>query len=54
MNDEDRKYLRATEKMRPGLEIFNEMVKILINEQKEVTQLLTLADTSLLETFKTA
>jgi hypothetical protein len=53
MNDEDRKYLKAAERMRPSFEIFNRMVKILVNEKEEVDQLMTKANVSLLETYKT-
>jgi hypothetical protein len=53
MNDEDRKYLRETEKMRPGIEIFNNMVRILKNEQEEVARLLSIIDNNLLETYST-
>jgi hypothetical protein len=52
MNDEDRKYLRTLDRMRPSLEVFSRMVKILENEQKQTDQLLLAADTSLLETYE--
>lgn len=53
MNDEDRKYLKSVEKKRPSLEVFKRMVSILAQTQGKTDQLLTIADTSLLETFKT-
>jgi|WetSurMetagenome_2_1015567.scaffolds.fasta_scaffold1442732_2 hypothetical protein len=53
MNDEDRKYLERTEKVRPSSEIFNKMVQILKVEQEEIERLLTVADTHLLKTYKT-
>jgi len=53
MNNEDKKYLRATLKIRPSLEVFGKMTKILIAELEQVNQLLVVADTSLLKTFKT-
>lgn len=52
MNNEDRKYLRSTERMRPSFRIFERMVKILESVQAKANQLLTAADKSLLETFK--
>jgi hypothetical protein len=53
MNDEDRKYLREAERMRPSFEIFNKMVRILADEKEEVDQLMLKLNTSLLETYKT-
>jgi hypothetical protein len=52
MDNEDRKYLRAIEKARPGIEVFARMVQILKNEQRKVNELLTLVDTTLLESCK--
>ncbi len=53
MNDEDRKYLQSVRKMRPSLEIFSGMVRILENTHKHTDQLLNNLNKSLLETFKT-
>jgi hypothetical protein len=53
MNDEDRKYLEKTEKVRPSFEIFNRMVQMLKVEQEEINRLLTVADAHLLKTYKT-
>jgi hypothetical protein len=53
MNDEDRKYLRLAEKMRPGIEIFEKMVQILKSEHKEINILLATLNNTLLETHKT-
>lgn len=53
MNDEDRKYLRFLEKKRPSLEVFERMVQILTNTQRETEQLYITLNTSLLKTFKT-
>jgi hypothetical protein len=53
MNNEDRKYLRAIEKMSPGIETFEQMVRILKNEQEEVNRLLTVVDRNLLENYTT-
>lgn len=53
MNDEDRKYLRFLEKKRPSLEVFERMVQILTNTQRETEQLFIALNTSLLKTFKT-
>lgn len=52
MNDEDRKYIRETEKMRPSFEIFKKMVQILNSEQEEANKLLNALGTSLLESRK--
>lgn len=52
MNEEDKKYLRSAEKMRPSFEVFERMVQILTSTQEKTNQLLTIANTSLLETSK--
>jgi hypothetical protein len=54
MNNEDRKYLRTTERIGPSLEIFNKLVEILIDEQKRIDKLFTAADTFLIKTSKTS
>jgi hypothetical protein len=53
MNDEDRKYLEHTEKIRPSFEIFNRMVQMLKVEKEEIDRLLAIANTYLLKTLKT-
>jgi len=53
MNDEDRKYLKLEEKMRPGIEVFERMVLILKSEHEEINKLLTTLNNTLLETYKT-
>jgi hypothetical protein len=53
MNNEDKKYLKSAEKMRPSLEVFNRMVQILTQTQEKANQLLNIANISLLETSKT-
>jgi hypothetical protein len=53
MNDEDRKYLREAERMRPSFEVFSKMVRILVDEKDEIDQLMLRLDTSLLQTYKT-
>jgi len=53
MNNEDRKYLRYAQRLRPSLEVFGKMAKILTVELEQINRLLVVADTSLLKTFKT-
>lgn len=52
MNNEDKKYLRATEKTRPSLEVFSKMVEILKAEDEKICQLYTDIDNYLLNNFK--
>ncbi len=40
MSDEDREYLKSTEKITPSLEVFEKMVQILTNVQEKTDQLL--------------
>lgn len=40
MSEEDRKYLRSVKKMMPSFEVFEKMVQILTNVQKQTDQLL--------------
>jgi hypothetical protein len=53
MNNEDRKYLTATENVGPNLEIFAKMAQILKNEYEEIDKLWKTTDVCLLETYKT-
>jgi hypothetical protein len=53
MSDEDIKYLRSAERMRPSFEVFKRMVKILTGVQEKTDRLLNTINTSLLESFKT-
>lgn len=52
MNDEDRNYLKSVENTRPSFDVFNNMVDILTDTQKETDELQNVADTTLLETFE--
>lgn len=54
MNDEDKKYLKKVEKLRPDLEVFRHMVQILQNEHTEINRLFAAIDSNLLENYKLA
>lgn len=53
MNDEEKKYLTKTQKMRPSFEVFEKLTDILKNTHKSTDQLRSKLDNSLLQTFKT-
>lgn len=43
MSEEDKKYLQSARKMRPSLEVFQNMVSILTKMQKRTDQLLNIS-----------
>jgi hypothetical protein len=53
MNNEDRKYLIKTQKMRPSFEVFEKLTNILKNTHKSTDELRSKLDNSLLQTLKT-
>ena len=53
MNDEEKKYIRKIEKMRPGLEVFTRMVQILKIEQDKINKVSAVIDSYLLKTYRT-
>lgn len=53
MDNEDRKYLKYTEKIAPNLRIFGILTNMLIAEKKEIDRLVRVLDNLMLKTFKT-